>query len=161
MSLPDDLAKLQELRSTGAISEEEFQQAKSRLLSGTAPPPYPGAGIGNPQSIENDTRFWAMLIHLSQYLGYAVPLAGFVVPIVLWQVKKNDLPGVDEHGKIVTNWIISTLIYGVVGGLLCIVLIGIPLLIVLGILCLIFPIIGAIKANDGNVWKYPLSIAIF
>jgi len=161
MSLPDELAKLQVLRSTGAISEEEFQQAKARLLGGSPAPPYPGTRQSDPQAIENDTRFWAMLIHLSQYAGYVVLLAGFVVPIVLWQIKKNELPGVDAHGKIVTNWVISALIYGVIGFVLRFVLIGFPLLFVLGLLCLIFPIVGAIKANDGKVWQYPLSIRFF
>jgi uncharacterized Tic20 family protein len=162
MSLPDELAKLQELRSTGAISEDEFQRAKAQLLNGgRQPPPYPGAGPIDAQTIENETRFWAMLIHVSQYAGYVVLLAGFVVPIVLWQIKKNELPGVDAHGKIVTNWMISAIIYGAIGAVLSFVFIGIPLLFVLGLLCLIFPIVGAIKANDGQAWQYPLSIRFF
>ena len=56
------------------------------------------------------------------------------------------------------NWIISEVIYGVLFVLLAFVFIGFPLLIVLGILGVVFPIIGGIKANDGEAWKYPLSI---
>ena len=87
-----------------------------------------------------------------------VPLGGIVVPIILWQMKKDELPGIDTHGKIVLNWMISSFIYGVVCFLLFFILIGIPLMFVLAILCIVFPIIGGIKANNGEVWKYPLSI---
>lgn len=61
----------------------------------------------------------------------------------------------------VLNWILSSLIYAVVFSILIFVLIGIPLLWALALLFLIFPIIGAIKANDGIVWPYPLSIRFF
>jgi uncharacterized protein len=162
MSVADELQKLQALRETGAISEAEFEKAKAAVLSGgvapAAPAPMFAASIA---SLEEQTRLWAMFIHLSQLLNYAMPLAGVVVPIVLWQWKKNELPGIDVHGKIVTNWVISALIYAAVCGLLTIVVIGLPLLIVLVVLAIAFPIIGGIKANNGEVWKYPLSIQFF
>ena len=99
-----------------------------------------------------------MFLHLSQLAGFLVPLAGLIVPIVIWQIKKKDLPTLDAHGKVVVNWIISELIYAVVGIILSFVLVGVPLLIILGLLGVIFPIIGGIKANNGELWKYPLSI---
>jgi len=57
--------------------------------------------------------------------------------------------------------ILSSLIYAVIFSILIVILIGIPLLWALALLFLIFPIIGAIKANDGEVWPYPLSIRFF
>ncbi|TYZ06884.1 DUF4870 domain-containing protein [Hymenobacter lutimineralis] len=105
-------------------------------------------------------REWATYLHLSQLAGLLVPGAGYIVPIVLWQTKKDEIPGLDAHGKMVVNWIISTLIYGAVGALLCIVLIGIPLLMALGLISIIFPIIGAVKARDGALWSYPLCLKI-
>jgi uncharacterized Tic20 family protein len=84
-----------------------------------------------------------------------------VVPIVLWQVKKNESEIIDQHGKNVTNWILSELIYGIVFFILCFLLIGIPLLIALGAVGIIFPIIGAVKAYNGEVWSYPLTIKFF
>ena len=101
---------------------------------------------------------WAMILHLSVFAGYLVPIAGLVAPIVIWQVKKAVLPGIDIHGKIVVNWILSGLIYAVIFFLLSFVLIGIPLLIALGVVAVIFPIVGGIKANNGEAWKYPLTI---
>ncbi|MFW5681802.1 MAG: DUF4870 domain-containing protein [Phycisphaeraceae bacterium] len=108
---------------------------------------------------EKDFRQWAMFLHLSMLLGFVVPLAGLVAPIVIWQVKKNEMPAIDEHGKNATNWIISAVIYGVISSILVFVLIGIVLLIALGILSIVFPIIAGVKANNGEAWKYPLAIA--
>ena len=107
---------------------------------------------------EQQVRQWALFLHLSQLTGFLVPFAGLIVPIVIWQIKKTAMPALDAHGKVVVNWIISELIYAVVGALLVLVLIGVPLLIILGLLGVIFPIIGGIKANNGELWKYPLSI---
>jgi uncharacterized Tic20 family protein len=101
---------------------------------------------------------WAMALHLSQLANYIVPLSGIVAPIVIWQIKKEELPGLDAHGKNVVNWMISAFIYAIVSAMLLIVVIGLPLLVVLGILGVVFPIIGGVKANNGEVWKYPLAI---
>lgn len=104
------------------------------------------------------TREWAMYLHLSLLSGFVILVAGFIAPIIIWQVKKDELPEIDVHGKIVTNWIISSLIYTVVSIFLVFLVIGIPCLMVLGILNIAYPIIGGLKANQGEVWRYPLSI---
>ena len=109
---------------------------------------------------DRQTRQWAMFLHLSQLAGYIVPVAGLVVPIVIWQMKKEEMPELDVHGKVVANWIISLLIYGAVCLFLTFVLIGVFLFAVLGIIAIVFPIIGAIKANEGQVWKYPFSLTL-
>ena len=106
-----------------------------------------------------NAKQWAMILHLSLLAGFIIPFAGLIAPIVIWQLKKEEMPELDAHGKIVVNWLISALIYGAVCFVLSFVLIGIPLLFVLGILSVVFPIIGGIKANNGEVWKYPLSIS--
>jgi uncharacterized Tic20 family protein len=108
---------------------------------------------------ERQSRQWAMFLHLSLLAGYIVPGAGFVVPILIWQLKKGDYPELDEHGKVVANWLISAVIYGAISFLLVFAVVGVPLLIVLGVLLVAFPIVGAIKANNGELWRYPLSIA--
>ncbi|MEX1228871.1 MAG: DUF4870 domain-containing protein [Planctomycetaceae bacterium] len=164
MNVTDELQKLQQLHQAGAINDDEFARAKARLLN--EPPPVnagfqgPFADAG-PAALEQRTRQWALFLHLSQFAGYLVPLAGLIVPIVIWQLKKAELPGLDAHGKVVVNWIISALLYAIVCVILIFVFIGIPLLIVLGILAIIFPIVGAIKGNNGEVWRYPLSITFF
>lgn len=164
MSLTDELQKLHQLREAGAITEAEFIAAKTRLIhepspGGYAPPPLHGEW--NAETLAAKAKEWGLILHLSQFCGLAVPFAGFIVPIVIWQIKKDEYPLVDAHGKVVANWLISFLIYGVCCFLLAIILVGFPLLIALGAVGLIFPIVGAIKANNGEVWRYPLSITFF
>ena len=118
-----------------------------------------GEGISVEHRQEDEaTREWSMYLHLSLLAGFAIPMAGFIAPIIIWQVKKDELPEVDVHGKIVTNWIISSLIYTVVSLFLVFLVIGIPCLVVLGILNIAYPIIGGLKANNGEVWHYPMTI---
>ena len=111
--------------------------------------------------LDKNTRTWAMILHLSVLAGFVIPFAGLVAPILIWQLKKDEMPELDAHGKVVTNFLISMFIYGVVAGLLCIVLIGIPIVIALSVIGIVFPIVGGIKANDGVVWNYPLMIQFF
>ncbi len=99
-----------------------------------------------------------MFLHLSQLLNMIIPLAGVVVPIVIWQMKKDETPALDAHGKMVANWLISSLIYWVVSGILAIVLIGFLGMLALVIMGIVFPIIGGVKANNGELWEYPLTI---
>jgi len=105
-----------------------------------------------------EVRQWAMILHLSVFAGYLVPLAGLIAPIVIWQMKKTDLPGVDAHGKVVVNALISYVIYAIGAVILVLFVIGIPLLIALAVIAVVFPIVGAIKANQGELWPYPLTI---
>ncbi|OGV66154.1 MAG: hypothetical protein A3K19_19600 [Lentisphaerae bacterium RIFOXYB12_FULL_65_16] len=159
MSMAEEIGKLNELKQSGAMSEEEYQKAKESLLAKNQP-----AGQKFKQTVDGiaaDVNKWGMFIHLSQFCGYIVPLAGLIVPIVLWQMKKNDSEIIDRHGQIVVNWIITELILGIIFGILCFALIGIPLLSVLAIVGIVFPIVGAVKANNGEVWSYPCSIRFF
>lgn len=110
---------------------------------------------------DSQTRNWAMILHLSQFAGVLLPLAGLLAPLIIWQVKKTELPGIDEHGRIVMNWIVSAFIYAIVFSLLTLVIVGFPLLIVLGVVAIAFPIVGAVKASSGVAWRYPLSIRLF
>jgi len=163
MNLADELQKLQQLHQSGAITDDEFALAKAKLLSG--PPEFqpgaagpPEATILSPAAREQQTRQWALFLHLSVLAGFVVPLAGLVVPIVIWQLKKDELPGIDAHGKNALNWIISEIIYAVICLILVLAVIGIPLLIALAVVGVVFPIMAGIKANNGEVWQYPLAI---
>jgi len=164
MNIADELQKLQQLHQSGAINDDEFALAKAKLLNGW-PAAQPGTGAP-PEStwlgsaaLDEKTRQWALLLHLSVLAGFVVPIAGIGIPIVIWQLKRTELPGIDVHGKNAVNWIISAIIYAVVSLLLSIAIIGIPLLIALAVVAVIFPVVAGIKANNGEVWKYPMSIS--
>lgn len=161
MSVSDEIERLQHLRDTGAIDDAEFAAAKARVLN---PPNVFGMPTGpvvplTGEALTQQTQKWASLLHLSLLLGYViVPGAGMVAPILIWQMKKDELPGLDVHGRNATNWIISSVIYAAISGVLCFVGIGIPMLLAVVLCSIIFPILAASKANNGEVWKYPMAI---
>jgi uncharacterized Tic20 family protein len=157
MGLTDELERLRRLHLDGTLTDAEYATAKAAVLGASAPAPAGRADDGDGLRGRAE-RQWAMLVHVSLLAGLAVPLAGFVLPIVLWQMKKEEMPGLDGHGRVVVNWMISSLIYWVVCVALAFLFVGIPLLVVLGVLSIVFPIIGGLKANDGVLWRYPLSI---
>jgi uncharacterized protein len=99
-----------------------------------------------------------LFLHLSQLLNFLIPFGGVVAPIVIWQIKKDQMPALDAHGKMIVNWMISCLIYGAISFVLTFVIIGIFGFLALAILGIVFPIIGGIKANNGEYWEYPLTI---
>lgn len=100
-----------------------------------------------------------MFLHFSTLLGLtAFPLLGFIVPVVLWQVQKDEFPVLDAHGRSVVNWMISSLIYFAISFVLVFFVVGVPLLILLYILNIVFPLIGGLKAQKGELWEYPLTM---
>ena len=105
-----------------------------------------------------DERQMGMFLHLSQLANIILFPIGIVLPIVLWQTQKEKIPALDAHGKMVTNWMISITIYGIISILLMFVLIGFLLIIAVGLMGIIFPIVGGIKANNGELWQYPLTL---
>ena len=105
-----------------------------------------------------EQRQMGLFLHLSQLASLIVPLAGIIVPILIWQTQKDKMPALDPHGKMVANWMISATIYAVVSIPLMFVLVGFVTLLAVALLSIIFPIIGAVKANNGELWNYPLAI---
>lgn len=100
-----------------------------------------------------------VLTHLSQLLDFVTGIGGFVVPLILWLTKKDEIKNMDAHGKAILNFRISMFIYI----LICIPLIlflglGIIGLIAIGFFYLIFPIINAIRASNNEAPKYPFTI---
>jgi uncharacterized Tic20 family protein len=98
-----------------------------------------------------------MYVHFSGVL-FGLSGVGFLAPLVLWQLKREELPGIDVHGVNVMNWIISWIIYGIVAFFLIFVVVGLLILPLLVITAIIFPIIGGVKASSGIIWRYPLAI---
>lgn len=106
----------------------------------------------------SEERQMGLFIHLSQLANVFLFPVGIILPIILWQTQKDKMPALDAHGKMVVNWAISSFIYIVVSVILMFVIIGIFTLLAVAVLGIIFPIIGAIKANNGELWEYPLTI---
>jgi len=116
------------------------------------PPPFEPS----PKEPNKDARMWGMFAHLSALSGLFTAGVGFLVgPLVIWLIKKEQFPFVDDQGKEALNFQITMLIYGAVAFLLSFVCIGFILLPAVGIVDLVFTIIATIKANDGIRYRYP------
>lgn len=109
------------------------------------------------ESLDRDTRMWAMICHLSALASY-VGIPGIIAVIVIWLIKRDAHPYLDYHGRESLNFQITMCIAALVSGVLCLVLIGFLLLAVLGVVNLVLVIIAGIKANDGVSYRYPFCI---
>jgi uncharacterized Tic20 family protein len=106
-----------------------------------------------------EARQWAMICHLSALAGLLGNGIGFVLgPLIVWLIKKEDHPFVDEQGKEAVNFQLTMLLAVVVCCVLFFLVIPLVLAFVIGLLMIVFSIVGAIKANDGVHYTYPFSI---
>jgi uncharacterized protein len=130
-----------------------------------APPSEPN----NPDSapaLTSDDRTWGMLAHLSSLIAAALGGMTFLGPLIVWLIKKDQSKFVDYHGKQALNFQINLLIYFVILIGVSVVTFGIalivtgPLMAALGIYALIVTIIAAVKANNGEYYKYPYTWAL-
>lgn len=104
-------------------------------------------------------KTWAMLCHLTALSGYiGVPFGNILGPLIIWLIKKDEMPVIDTQGKESLNFQISITIYALVSGLLCVILIGFLLLAILIIAQIVLTIIASLKANNGEFYHYPLTI---
>lgn len=123
-------------------------------------PPNQPTG-STPTGVTKEERTWAMACHLSALaLFVGVPFGNIIGPLIVWMIKKDEMPLVDDQGKESLNFQISTTLYAAVAAILVLVLIGIPLLIGLAIFDLVMLIMAAIKANEGIAYRYPLTIRL-
>jgi uncharacterized protein len=108
-----------------------------------------------------NVRTWNVLCHATALAGFFVPWAGHILgPLIVWLAKRNDSPEIDEHGRESLNFQISMLIYNVIAGVLCLVLIGFVILAILHILNLVLVIVASIQASEGKFYRYPLTIRL-
>ena len=99
-----------------------------------------------------------MLTHLSSLTGLFTIVGSLVAPLIIWQIQKDKSAFVDHHGKEAVNFNITMAIAAGVSFVLFVLLIGLVLIWVVGAVWLIFTIIAAIKANNGEYYRYPLTI---
>jgi uncharacterized Tic20 family protein len=107
---------------------------------------------------KHDENRWAMFCHLSTFAGFLFPIGNIIGPLVIWSIKKDVFPLVDDQGKEAMNFQISMTIYYIGAIILMIVVIGIPILIGLIIFDIIVTIVAMVKAGEGVAYRYPLCI---
>ena len=127
------------------------------------PPPSEPPMAGAPSA---DERQWAMFAHLSALIGLIIPFGSIIGPLVIWLIKKDTMPFVNDQGKEALNFNITVAIAFVVLFLLSVMTFGIglviaiPLWFIIGIAWLVFTIIAAIKANEGVTYRYPFTLRL-
>jgi len=115
-----------------------------------------------------NVRTWTVLCHASAFLGFLIPALGqFVGPLIIWLWKRDESPEIDEHGKESLNFQISMFIYTAVFAIVCFILmfvfVGfllIPLIAVFYIVDVVFVIIASLKASEGQLYRYPLTLRL-
>ena len=104
-----------------------------------------------------EARQWAMFCHYAAFFWFLVPMIGNVIgPLVVWQLKKDLDPFVNEQGKEALNFQITFSLAMIVCGILAWVVIGFPLMLLVSISALVLTIIAGIKANAGEAYRYPI-----
>ena len=104
---------------------------------------------------KGNDKIWTVLSHLSFFLG--VP---FILPLVVYLVMRKESEDVAENAREALNFHISVLIYSVCCIPLVFIIIGVPLLIVIGVVSLILAVVAAVKASDGLCYRYPLTLRL-
>jgi hypothetical protein len=107
MEIADEFEKINMLKKNGAITEDEYQEAKKILLLKMKLDDLEHSSQKNKNFNINQ---YCMFIHFSQLFGYMIPILGLVVPVVLWQIKKGESELIDKNGKNVINWLLTSLI---------------------------------------------------
>ncbi len=121
-----------------------------------ATPPAPPSDMPSAEE-----RQWAMFAHLSSLAGLLTGGLGCIIgPLVIWLIKKETMPFVDDQGKEALNFNITIAIAMLISWILMFVLIGLLLIPIVGIAWLVLTIIATMKANEGQRYRYPFAIRL-
>lgn len=106
-------------------------------------------------------RNWAVIAHLSALLGFVLWGVGNVLgPLIVWLVKRGEMPFVDDQGREALNFQITIFLAGLMCSSMIFLGVGVPLLFALSVFDLVFAIIGAIKASEGVAYRYPINLRL-
>ena len=105
--------------------------------------------------LSQEVRQWAMFCHFAAFLGLVFPFGNLIGPLIVWQIKKDLHPFIDDQGKEALNFHISVALAALLCFVLMIVVIGFPLLALLSVAAVALTVIAGIKANEGQRYRYP------
>ena len=111
-------------------------------------------------NVSDDDRTWGTISHISGLAGLVIPFGSVLAPMIIWLTKGKESAYIQAHSKEAFNFQLSMFIYMAVSGLLCMLLIGIPMLIFFGLAWLVLTIMGTIKASDGILYKYRFNMRL-
>jgi uncharacterized Tic20 family protein len=141
-----------EEKETPEPAEESAGEAGAAEQPASAEQPEAAQESQAPEEVSKDARMWAMLCHLLAIF------TSFIAPLIIWLIKKEEDPFIDNQGKEALNFQITVAIASIVSGFLVAFCIGVPMLIAVSVADLVFCIIATVKANSGVAYRYPVSI---
>ena len=115
------------------------------------------AAVAMPSAEE---RNWALFAHLAAFAGCLIPFGSILGPLVVWLIKKDQMPFVNDQGKEALNFQITMAIAMVLSAILILILIGLLLIWAVIVLDVVFTIIAAVKASNGERYRYPISLRL-
>jgi hypothetical protein len=118
-----------------------------------------GKQLNEPIS-EAEERKWAMFAHIGTFSSMFVPLGNIIAPIVIWQIKKNESDFIVDQAKESLNFQITLMIYALISFLLVFIIIGFFMIFALILFSLIMVIVAGVKANEGEHYRYPMTIRL-
>jgi len=118
------------------------------------------AGSSTGLETDPEARLWGMLAHLAALLGFVVPFGNIIGPLIIWQIKKDAMPFVDDQGRESLNFQITVTLALLACAVLIVVLIGVVLMPLVGLAALVLVVIAAIKANGGERYRYPFCLRL-
>ena len=111
------------------------------------------------ENLSREEKNWGSFCHLAAFAGFVFPPVGFIFgPLIVWLIKKNEMPFVDDQGKEALNFQLTMLIIFIISCFLVLIFIGFMLLIFWSVFQLVIVIVAAIKASDGVCYRYPMTI---
>ncbi|MCL1049803.1 DUF4870 domain-containing protein [Shewanella abyssi] len=105
-----------------------------------------------------DEKNMGIVVHLTSFSGYLIPFGSILGPLIVWLMQRDELPFVDSCGRNCLNFKISMAIYAMISAVLMLIGVGFILLGIIAIVDIVLTIIAAMKASEGESYKYPLSI---
>ena len=107
--------------------------------------------------LSQDVRQWAMFCHFAAFFGLIFPFGNLIGPLIVWQLKKDLHPFVDDQGKEALNFQVSVALASVLCFLLMVVVLDLALLPLVSVVAIVLTVIAGIKANEGQAYRYPFS----
>ncbi|MGB3598245.1 DUF4870 domain-containing protein [Pseudomonas neustonica] len=117
--------------------------------------PTPTPESQPPGTPGQQARQWALIAHVAGFLGCVIPFGNLIGPLIVWQLKKDEDPFIDDQGKEALNFQITVSLLMLLSFLLIVVVVGLFLVWLVAIGALVLMIIAAIKSNEGTAYRYP------
>jgi uncharacterized Tic20 family protein len=117
-------------------------------------------GTGGGEEVSLEERKWAFVAHLSAASGFIIPFGNIFGPLLIWQLKKSDMPFVADQAKEALNFQISACLATIACFVLFVAVIGIFLLPFVIFGALVFTVVAAVEANDGKSYRYPFNLRL-